>query len=70
MLLVRRVLGTIVLLLSTAVIACCAAGIIGIWRFHQAAYDRIETITGRLDSGLQQASAAGQTVQGALDQAP
>jgi len=65
----RRFLGAMVVLLSTVGIACCIAGTIGIWMFHQSVSEKVKNIAARLDSGLQRVSIANQNFHRALEQA-
>jgi hypothetical protein len=58
-----------VLLLSTVGVLCCVTGAIGVWIFHQRASQRVQNITARLDSGLERASVANQSAQGAVGKA-
>lgn len=65
----RRVLGAMVLFLSTLGIICSIAGVLGIWMFHQAVYEKVTNIADRLEDGLERATVANQKVQRALDRA-
>jgi hypothetical protein len=67
--LLRRVGGVLVLLLSAVGIIGCASGIIGIWMLYQSVSDKVQTISARLDVGLQRASAANQNVGRAIERA-
>jgi hypothetical protein len=67
--LLRRLVGLTVLLLSAAGIVCCLAGAAGAWVFRQAASEKVNAISARLDVGLQRASAANQNVRRALEKA-
>jgi hypothetical protein len=67
--LLRRTAGVIVLLLSAVGIVCCLAGAVGVWVFRQAASERVNTLSARLDVGLQRASVANQNVRRALETA-
>jgi hypothetical protein len=48
---------------------CCASGIIGVWMFQKSVSDKVQTISARLDVGLQRASAANQNVRRAIESA-
>jgi methyl-accepting chemotaxis protein len=67
--LLRRLVGVVVLLLSTVGILCCVAGIIGIWMLCQGVSQRVQRISDRLDVGLQRVSAGNQNVQAAVAKA-
>jgi hypothetical protein len=67
--LVRRLVGAVVLLLSTAGTVGCVAGIIGISILCQGVSERVRRITDKLDAGLQRVSAANQNVQIAMGKA-
>ena len=67
--LLRRVGGVLVLLLSAVGIIGCASGIIGIWMLYQSVSDKVQTISARLDVGLQRVSAANQNVGRAIERA-
>ena len=47
--LLRRFGGAMVLLLCTVAIICCVAGIIGIWMFYLRTFDKVQTISAKLD---------------------
>src|SRR5262249_32053750 len=61
--LLRRLVGAVVLLLSTVGTVCCVAGILGIWMLYPGISERMQRITDKLDAGLQRVSAANQNVQ-------
>jgi hypothetical protein len=67
--LLRRLLGILVLLLSTACFIGCIAGIVGIWKARQDLSEKTRTISGRLEVGLERASAASRKVGRALEKA-
>src|SRR5262249_45011597 len=67
--LLRRLGGAGVLLLSTVGIIGCVAGIVGIWMFHQRFSEKVETISAKLDVGLQRVCDANQNVRSAVDRA-
>jgi hypothetical protein len=67
--LLRRLVGAVVLLLSAVSIICCAAGIVGAWIFHQRVSEKVETVSAKLDGGLERASAANQNVGRVLERA-
>jgi hypothetical protein len=67
--LLRRFVGALVLLLSAVGIICCASGIIGVWLFYQNVSDKVQTISARLDVGLQRVAAANQNVSRAVEKA-
>jgi hypothetical protein len=67
--LLRRFGGTMVLLLSAAGIIGCAGGIIGIWMCYPVVSEKVQTISARLDIGLQRVSAANQNVRRAVERA-
>ena len=69
MALLRRLAAAITLLLSAVGIVGCVAGIISIWTFYQSVSDKVQTISARLDVGLERASVAGENVQRALETA-
>jgi hypothetical protein len=54
--------GALVLLFSAVGIVGCVAGIVGILAFHQGVTERVQTISARLDVGLQHVSAASENV--------
>jgi hypothetical protein len=58
-----------VLLLSAVGIIGCASGIIGVWMLYQSVSDKVQTISARLDVGLQRASTANQNVGRAIERA-
>jgi len=65
----RRLVGAVVLLLSTVATLSCVTGIIGIWMLSQGVSERVHRITNRLDAGLQRLSAANEDVQVAVGKA-
>jgi hypothetical protein len=65
----RRSVGVTVLFLSAVGIVACPAGIVGIWMVRQTAAEKVNTISARLDVGLQRASVANQNVKHALEKA-
>jgi hypothetical protein len=65
----RRLGGAITLLLSAVAIICCVAGILSIWIFYQRVSEKVQTISVRLDDGLERASTATQNTQRALEKA-
>jgi hypothetical protein len=67
--LMRRFGGALVLLLSAVGILGCAGGIIGIWMLYPGVSERVQTISARLDVGLQRVSAANQNVRRAIERA-
>jgi hypothetical protein len=67
--LLRRLGGAVVLLLSAAGISCCAAAVIGTWMFYHRVAEKVQTISARLDDGLQRVSAANQNVRSAVAKA-
>jgi hypothetical protein len=62
----RRLVGAVVLLLSTVGTVGCVAGAIGIWMLWHGASQKVHRISDRLDVGLEHVSAASQNVQRAL----
>jgi hypothetical protein len=69
MTLLRRVVGAVVLLLSALVFVCCVAAIVGTWMVRQQAVQKVETVAGRIDNGLERTTAVTQNIQGALKKA-
>jgi hypothetical protein len=69
MVLLRRFGGALVLIFSAAGVACCAAGVIGIWVFYQAASERVQKGFARLDAGMQRASTATDNLRHAVGKA-
>jgi hypothetical protein len=67
--LLRRVVGVVVLLLSTVGIICCVAGIIGTWLTYHVLVESTQRIAERLDAGLERVSVANQNVREALTRA-
>jgi len=65
----RRFAGAIVVVLSLATIIACVAGIVGIWICYPRVSEKVETISARLDAGLERVSSANQNVRGALERA-
>jgi hypothetical protein len=65
----RRFGGTLVLLLSAAGIIGCAGGIIAVWMCYPGVSEKVQTISARLDVGLQRVSAANQNVRRAIERA-
>ncbi|HEY7312951.1 MAG TPA: hypothetical protein VH643_26540 [Gemmataceae bacterium] len=64
-----RLVGAVVLLLSTLGTVCCVTGIIGTWILYQRVSQRVQRITDRVDAGLQRVSAANRNVQLAVGKA-
>jgi hypothetical protein len=62
--LLRRFGGAMTLLLSAVGIIGYASRIIGIWMLYQRISERVQTISAKLDVGLQRSSAANQSVRG------
>ncbi len=67
--LLRRALAAGVLLLSSAGVVLCVAGVIGVWWVRADVMDAVEKIDARLAQGVQRASAVNTGVRRALDQA-
>jgi hypothetical protein len=67
--LLRRFCEVMVLLLSAVGIIGCASGIICVWIFYPSICDKAQTISSRLDVGLQRVSAANQNVRRAIERA-
>jgi hypothetical protein len=67
--LLRRPVGVTVLLLSAAGAIGCLAGAAGIWVFRQAASEKVDRASARLDVGLERASVANQNLRRALEKA-
>jgi hypothetical protein len=67
--LLRRLVGAVVLLLSTVGTVCCVAGVFATWILYPGVSERVQRITDRLDTGLQRVSAANQNVQLAVGKA-
>jgi hypothetical protein len=67
--LLRRLVGAVVLLLSTVGTVGCVAGIIGVWMLSRGVSEGMRGITDKLDAGLQRVSAANQNVQIAVGKA-
>jgi hypothetical protein len=67
--LLHRLVGVVVLILSTVGSVGCVAAIIGIWMLCQEVAEKVQRITDRLDAGLQRVSAANQNVQVAVGKA-
>jgi len=67
--LLRRFGGGVVLLLSAVGIIVCVAGIVGTWMFYQRVSEKVQTISARLDVGLQRVSAANQNIRSAVAKA-
>lgn len=67
--LLRRLVGALVLLLSTAALVGCLAAVVGVWVGRQRASEEVQTASARLDAALGRASAAGEKVRGALEKA-
>jgi hypothetical protein len=64
-----RVVGALVLLLSTAVFVGCIAGAVGAWMFRQRATEKVQDLSARLDVGLQRVSDVADKIQRALEKA-
>src|SRR5262245_41643252 len=64
-----RFAAIIVVVLSLATIIACAAGIVGIGMCYPRVSDKVETISARLDAGLERVSTANQNVRGAIERA-
>jgi hypothetical protein len=67
--LLRRLVGVTVLLLSAVGIVGCLAGAVGVWVFRQAASEKVDQASARLDVGLERASVANQNLRRALAKA-
>jgi hypothetical protein len=67
--LLRRFLGVLVFLLSTACFIGCIAGIAGIWLARQDLSDKTRRISARVEVGLERAAAANRGVGRALEKA-
>lgn len=67
--LLRRLLGILVLLFSTACLIGCITAIVGIWKARQDLSEKTRTASGRLQVGLERASTANRNVGRALDKA-
>ena len=67
--LLRRLLGILVLLLSTVCFIGCIAAIVGAWTARRDLAEKTRTVFGRLDVGLERASAANRNVGRALEKA-
>jgi hypothetical protein len=65
----RRFGGVMVLVLSAVGIIGCASGLIGVWMLYQRVADKVQTISARLDVGLERVSAANQNVRRAIERA-
>jgi hypothetical protein len=65
----RRLGGAVILLLCAVSIIGCVAGIFSIWIFYQRVSEKVQTISARLDDGLQRVSTATHNVQLALEKA-
>jgi hypothetical protein len=65
----RRLLGLLVVLLSTIGFIVCLAGIAGAWKLQQETSQKVEKITARVDVGLQRTSAVTENVRKALEKA-
>lgn len=63
----RRLLGAVVLLLSTLVFVGSVVGVVAVWKLRQDAVQRVEDVTARLDAGLDRAVAAAQPVHRSLE---
>src|SRR5438270_6074518 len=64
-----RVLGAVVLVLSSLGALCCAAGVVGVWVAWSDLSLRAEKIDARVGVALERASAANQSVLRALEKA-
>jgi hypothetical protein len=58
-----------VLLLSAARTVCCLAGAVGVWVFRQAASEKVDRVSARLDVGLERAPVVNRNVRRALAKA-
>jgi predicted PurR-regulated permease PerM len=67
--LLRRLLGVLVLLLSTVCFIGCIAAIVGTWTTRQDLAEKTRTIFGRLEVGLERASTVNRNVGQALEKA-
>jgi hypothetical protein len=67
--LLRRFGEVLVLLVSAAGILGCAGGIIGLWLLYPGVSERVQTVSARLDLGLQRVAAANQNVRRAIAKA-
>lgn len=67
--LLRRLLGILVLLLSTTCFIGCSAAIVGTWMAHQDLSEKTRKISGRVEIGLERASSANRNVGRALEKA-
>ena len=65
----RRVLGAVVLVLSSLGVLCCATGAVGVWVVRPELSRRAETLDARIDAALQRASTANEGVRRALQKA-
>jgi hypothetical protein len=67
--LLRRFGEVLVLFVSAVGILGCAGGIIGIWMLYSEVSERVQTVSARLDLGLQRVAAANQNVCRAIARA-
>jgi hypothetical protein len=67
--LLRRLLGILVLLLSTVCFIGCIAAIVGTWMARQDLAEKTRTIFGRLEVGLERASTVNRNVGQAMEKA-
>jgi hypothetical protein len=67
--LLRRFGGVMVLIISALGTICCAGGIFGVWMLHQTVADKVQTISARLEVGLQRLSAANQNIRRSIERA-
>src|SRR5579864_4024048 len=67
--LLLRLLGAIVVLLSTIGLIACIAAIVGAWKLQQETSQKVENVTTRVDVGLQRASDVTKNVRRALEKA-
>lgn len=65
----RRFVGVVALLLATAGVVGCVAGIVATWRFYQAVSERVQKISAGLDVGLQRVADATEHVRLAVGRA-